>query len=129
MSTLQRSVLFLAVSCCITGTAFSQASSDGVTSQQLDRIKRSFPISGSVLLDDGTALKDRVMIESVCPTRTRTETYTNKKGVFHFNLGGETDVLQDASVNNSFSGFSRPGASAETPMAVTSTTRVCREAA
>lgn len=124
MFTLQRTVLSVALSvCCTTALGFSQTgSSDGVTSQQLDRIKRSFPISGSVLMDDGTSPRERVMIESVCPNRTRTETFSNKKGVFHFNLGGETDVLQDASVNNSFAGYGRLAANAQSPMAVSPTT-------
>lgn len=124
MSSVQRTVFPVYLfAFLLAASAFSQTvNSNSIDSQQLDRIKRSFPIAGTVLLDDGTAPKERVMIESVCPNRTRTETYTNKRGAFQFNLGGENDVLQDASVNNSFEGYIRPGSTAQSPMAVTSTT-------
>jgi len=85
-------------------------------------MRRSFPISGAVLVDDGTPPPVRASIDSVCPTRTRTETYTNSRGEFHFNLGGQTDVLQDASVNNSFPGFGQRQNEIDAPSAIPATT-------
>jgi Flp pilus assembly protein TadD len=97
--------------------AFGQAQPN----QELDGMKRSFFVSGRVVLDDGTPPNQRVAIESVCPTRTRSEAYTDLNGAFRFNLGGEGDVQQDASVSNSFEGYHAPGSVANSPSAIPAT--------
>lgn len=56
------------------------------------------PISGRVLLEDGTAPQENATIERVCGGSTRAEGYTDSKGYFFIELGSRNNgILQDAS--------------------------------
>ena len=70
-------------------------------------IPRPIPISGRVMLDDGTAPAETVTIERVCGASTRAEGYTDSKGYFFIQLGERNNgVLQDASEINNGGGMS-----------------------
>lgn len=72
-------------------------------------------LSGKVVLEDGTAPTESVVIERVCNGSPRPEAYTDSKGRFHFQLGQNNQVFADASVSSSadtfgdFGGGGRPG--------------------
>jgi hypothetical protein len=57
------------------------------------------PISGRVMVDDGTPPPETVVIERVCNGNPRAEGYTDHKGYFSIDLGMERGVLQDASMS------------------------------
>ena len=58
-------------------------------------------LSGSVLLSDGTPPPDSVLIERVCNGSVRPEAYTDSKGNFNFQVGGQQGAaFADASVGN-----------------------------
>jgi tetratricopeptide (TPR) repeat protein len=58
-----------------------------------------FFLQGKVVLDDGSAPPEPVVIERVCNGRNRPETYTDGKGHFSFQLGqANSAMLADASV-------------------------------
>ncbi len=63
--------------------------------------QRPIFISGTVVLSDGTPLIDRAKIERVCNGTPRTETYTDKKGRFSFEVGHSME-MPDASVGSDF---------------------------
>lgn len=72
--------------------------------QQQDRFpdmqqQRMFFFSGKVMLDDGTPPPDPVVIERVCNGTARPEGYTDSKGRFSFQLGQNSAMMADASVN------------------------------
>jgi Tetratricopeptide repeat len=50
-------------------------------------------LSGTVVLDDGSALTESVAIETVCKTRKRIETYTDLRGNFSFQFGPQVSYL------------------------------------
>jgi tetratricopeptide (TPR) repeat protein len=55
-------------------------------------------LSGRVMLEDGTAPAESVVIERVCSGATRTEGYTDAKGYFSIRLGDPNNgVMHDAS--------------------------------
>src|SRR5579871_5113311 len=60
-------------------------------------------ISGTVVLSDGLPLPERAKIERVCSGPPRTETYTDKKGHFSFQVGQNLE-MQDASSSSTFNG-------------------------
>src|ERR1039458_9696095 len=57
------------------------------------------PISGRVMVDDGTPPPETVVIERVCNGNPRAEGYTDHRGYFSIDLGMERGVLQDASID------------------------------
>lgn len=59
----------------------------------------SIYLSGKVVLDDGTAISEPVLIERVCNGIARTEGYTDVKGRFSFQLGQNPEAPADASEN------------------------------
>src|SRR5258705_8153795 len=65
--------------------------------------QRPIFISGTVVLSDGLPLTERAKIERVCNGAPRTETYTDKKGHFSFQLGQSLE-LPDASTSSGVSG-------------------------
>jgi TolA-binding protein len=71
--------------------------------------QRPIFISGTVVLSDGLPLTERVKIERVCNGAPRTETYTDKKGHFSFQVGQSLE-LPDASTSSAVStgGFGSP---------------------
>jgi tetratricopeptide (TPR) repeat protein len=61
------------------------------------------PITGRVLLEDGTAPTQTVTIERVCGGSPHAEGYTDTKGYFFLQLGSrENGVMQDASETDGF---------------------------
>ena len=63
-------------------------------------------ISGKVMMDDGTAPSEQVVIERVCNGSPRPEGYTDSKGHFSFELGRNQATMVDASYsNNDDNGF------------------------
>ena len=63
-------------------------------------------ISGKVMMDDGTAPSEQVVIERVCNGSPRPEGYTDSKGNFSFELGRNQATMVDASYsNNDDNGF------------------------
>jgi Flp pilus assembly protein TadD len=54
-------------------------------------------ISGKVMMDDGTAPTEQVVIERVCGGNPRPEGYTDSKGHFSFELGKNQSMMNDAS--------------------------------
>ena len=63
-------------------------------------------ISGKVMMDDGTAPTEQVVIERVCNGSPRPEGYTDSKGNFSFELGRNQSTMVDASYsNNDDNGF------------------------
>ncbi len=73
-----------------------------------DSQKRSFTLSGRVVLDDGTPPPERVAIERVCPNQTRREAFTDSNGAYRFVLGADSGAFQDATISSSFEGFRNP---------------------
>lgn len=53
-------------------------------------------LTGTVAIDDGSALPGPVTIERVCNGATHTEGFTDMKGTFGIQLGNESGVFQDA---------------------------------
>jgi hypothetical protein len=72
------------------------------TPQQLGRVpdttSRMIYISGKVLLADGTAPPTGVAIERVCNGIVRPEGYTDSRGNFSFQLGGQSGLFYEASM-------------------------------
>ncbi|MCX6629285.1 MAG: tetratricopeptide repeat protein [Candidatus Solibacter sp.] len=66
-------------------------------------------VSGRVMLEDGTAPTDSVVIETVCNGQTHGEGYTDARGYFSVELGGRNSVIQDASEMTSFSSMNASG--------------------
>ncbi len=56
------------------------------------------PITGRVMVDDGTPPPETVAIERVCNGSARAEGYTDRKGYFSIDLGMDR-VMQDASMS------------------------------
>jgi Flp pilus assembly protein TadD len=73
--------------------------------------QRVFFFSGKVVLDDGTPPPDQVVIERVCNGIARPEGYTDTKGRFSFQLGQNTAMMADASVNMNDTAFGGMGGS------------------
>jgi tetratricopeptide (TPR) repeat protein len=57
------------------------------------------PISGRVMVDDGTPPPETAVIERVCNGISRAEGYTDHKGYFSIDLGMDRGVMQDASTS------------------------------
>ncbi|HWQ52874.1 MAG TPA: tetratricopeptide repeat protein [Bryobacteraceae bacterium] len=75
-----------------------------------DQGPRPIFLSGKVMLEDGTAPPDSVVIERVCNGVARPEGYTDSKGRFSFQLGQNSSMMPDASFGTD-SGFGMPGQS------------------
>jgi tetratricopeptide (TPR) repeat protein len=72
---------------------------DRQPSQFPDTAPRPIFLSGSVRLADGTPPPDTVLIERVCNGVVRPEAYTDSKGNFSFQVGGQQGIVfADASV-------------------------------
>jgi tetratricopeptide (TPR) repeat protein len=61
-------------------------------------------VTGRVTIDDGTPLSEAVVIQRVCGGSPHAEGYTDSKGYFGLELGGNNGVMQDASEFGSGSG-------------------------
>ena len=66
--------------------------------QQRRQQQRPVFLSGAVLLDDGNPPPESVTIRRICNGRNVPETYSDRKGRFSFQLGGDMSLaMSDAS--------------------------------
>jgi len=99
------------------GTATKSAPSSTTTRPNtippVQQERRLVFVTGKVVIDDGTEPTDRVTIERVCNGLARREAYADSHGQFGFQIGGQVQIFQDATVgsNYGFSGGSGFGAS------------------
>lgn len=76
----------------------------------VQQMPRPVYLSGEVILSNGEIPPEPVTIERVCGGVTTPETYTDSKGRFSFEVGGDpTLMISDASVAGGAGGFGRPG--------------------
>jgi tetratricopeptide (TPR) repeat protein len=68
--------------------------------QPFPEMQRPIFLSGRVILEDGTPPPEPVVIERICNGQPRPEAYTDSKGRFSFQLGQNTQLIADASVNS-----------------------------
>ncbi len=66
-------------------------------------------VSGRVMLDDGTAPTESVVIETVCNGIAHGQGYTDSKGYFNVELGNRHNMIQDASEYSSYNGIDNGG--------------------
>lgn len=85
------------------------------TQQPFPEIQRPVFLSGKVVLEDGTPPPEPVVIERVCGGQPRPEAYTDSKGRFSFQLGQNTALIADASVNAASDFPGDPAASSRNP--------------
>jgi len=64
-------------------------------------LPRPIFLSGKVMLSDGVPPPEPVVIERVCGSRIIPEGYTDSKGRFSFELGHNSSMFMDASMDNS----------------------------
>jgi tetratricopeptide (TPR) repeat protein len=58
------------------------------------------PITGRVMVDDGTPPPETVVIERICNGTPRAAGYTDRRGYFSIDLTNERGVMQDASTSS-----------------------------
>jgi Tfp pilus assembly protein PilF len=93
------------------GTTTRNTPSVNRTPSTTDTMAKPIFISGKVMLEGGGSLPEPVPIERVCNGLTRREAYSDRKGVFEFQLGTNL-TFQDASEDDnrrSLNGQSRSG--------------------
>ena len=79
------------------------------TPNNFPEMQRPIFLSGKVVLQDGTAPPEPVVIERVCNGVVRPQGYTDSKGRFSFQLGQNDNMMMDASVGGD-PGFGGAGA-------------------
>jgi tetratricopeptide (TPR) repeat protein len=62
-------------------------------------------VSGRVMLDDGTAPTEQIVIQTVCNGIAHSEGYADSKGFFGIELGSKMGVIQDASEFGNYGTF------------------------
>jgi tetratricopeptide (TPR) repeat protein len=77
--------------------------------QQFPMTRQPVFLSGKVVLDDGTAPPETVVVETVCGGIVRPQAYTDSKGRFSFQVGQNTNMMMDASVSSVDTPFPRGG--------------------
>jgi tetratricopeptide (TPR) repeat protein len=78
-----------------------QFPTDRQTPQFPSEMPRPIFLSGRVMMEDGTAPPEPVMIERICQGNTpRPEGYTDSKGRFSFELGRNNQMFADASTGS-----------------------------
>ncbi len=83
------------------GPTGPQMPGDPRQSSPFPEMSRPIFLSGKVVMEDGTAPPEQVLIERVCHGNHRPEGYTDSKGRFSFQLGQNQHMLADASVSSS----------------------------
>lgn len=85
-------------------TTRSPTSLPGTTQQPTDMMQRPIYISGKVVMDDGTAPPESLVLQLVCNGNPRSIGYTDSKGRFSIDLGNRnnTAVFADASQSGVF---------------------------
>ncbi|HWR52572.1 MAG TPA: tetratricopeptide repeat protein [Bryobacteraceae bacterium] len=74
----------------------------------MPEVPRPVFLSGKVMLDDGTAPAEPVVLERVCNGIARPEGFTDSKGRFSFELGRNSAMMADASVGSARDPFGDP---------------------
>ncbi len=89
---------------------------------QIQQERRLVFVTGKVVMDDGTEPSERVAIERVCNGLARREAYADSHGQFGFQIGGQVQIFQDATVasnyglgNSSFGGSTMSPSSGMSP--------------
>jgi Tfp pilus assembly protein PilF len=78
--------------------------------QQPQQVQQPIFVSGRVMMEDGTAPPDQVVIERVCNGQPKSEGYTDSKGFFGFEIGRQNNgMIHDASEDISNDPFSNRG--------------------
>jgi len=75
------------------------------TQQPSPDMQRPIFLSGRVMMDDGTAPPQSVIIERVCNGNPKPEGYTDSKGYFSFQLGQNNNMLMDATMGGAPDSF------------------------
>jgi tetratricopeptide (TPR) repeat protein len=91
------------------GTTTRPSTTTNTPTQQPQTPQQPIFLSGRVMIEDGSAPAESVVIERVCSGQPHAEGYTDSKGYFSIQLGARNNgVLQDASEDNNglFSGSS-----------------------
>src|SRR5665811_1287210 len=73
---------------------------DAALAQTLGPTRSVVNISGQVVMEDGTPPPRQAAIERTCGGTTRPETYTDSKGRFSFQFGGNQSLTTDANVGS-----------------------------
>lgn len=76
--------------------------------QPWPELQRPIFLSGRVVLEDGTPPPEPVVIERICNGQPRPEAYTDSRGRFSFQLGQNSALMADASVNTAADPFGDP---------------------
>jgi tetratricopeptide (TPR) repeat protein len=94
---------------------------DGALAQTMGPMRSVVSISGQVVMEDGTPPPRQAAIERTCGGATRPETYTDAKGRFSFQLGGNQPLTTNASVGSEQPGsvFDRGSKVSNEPLQVT----------
>jgi tetratricopeptide (TPR) repeat protein len=94
---------------------------DGALAQTIGPMRSVVSISGQVVMEDGTPPPRQAAIERTCGGTTRPETYTDAKGRFSFQLGGNQPLTTSASVGSEQPGsvFDRGSKVSNEPLQVT----------
>ena len=104
-----------------TANAFGQTGQNpaGASGSSAPTAPAPFFVSGRVNMDDGSPLPGGVQIVSICRGQRHTETHTDSKGNFSFEMGRQATVGEDISNGG---GASRPGQATSDPDAPPSMT-------
>jgi tetratricopeptide (TPR) repeat protein len=70
------------------------------TTPNMESLGRGTYLSGKVMMDDGAAPPESVLLERVCNGKPRPEGYTDSKGRFSFQLGQNQALTEDASYDD-----------------------------
>jgi tetratricopeptide (TPR) repeat protein len=60
-------------------------------------VRQPIFLSGQIVMEDGSALPDQIVIQTVCNGMAHSEGYADAKGYFAVELGANRGVIQDAS--------------------------------
>src|SRR5437762_13358421 len=69
-------------------------------------VRGSIFLSGRVVLDDGSELTEQVAIQTICRGQKRTETYSDSRGSFSFELGNQNPMSGAAGLMDADTSFS-----------------------
>lgn len=93
---------------------------EAALAQTMGPMRSVVNISGQVVMEDGTPPPRQAAIERTCGSTTRPEAYTDAKGRFSFQFGGNQTLTTDASVGSEQPGsiFDRGAKAATEPLLV-----------
>jgi tetratricopeptide (TPR) repeat protein len=88
------------------GSVGRKSSSTTRTPQLGTPTRGSIFLSGKVVLDDGAELTEQVAIQTICKGQKRTETYSDSRGNFSFDLGSQNAFSGAAGMIDADTSFS-----------------------